>query len=555
METTQGQKSNRQQFSGLTINAGKVLSKACLYAPDFHNAAAQILLSDSAAVEMEVERFNKAREQCTLELDVVARTVAEKVGPAEAEIFTTQKHIVNDVAIVDKIIGGIRAKSLNVEFILSEVFKEYEHRFSQLDSAYLRERTSDISEIRYRLLNILTNQQPKFKCEGQSHCSRGSSRIIVASELTPDMVVNMNFSRVLGFVTEHGGISSHAAILARSLGIPAISGIRGIMDMVHCGDTVLLDGDNGMIYVNPDEKLIASLIVVEDVSEETVCVVRTPTGMEVLANVSLLDDALNARAHNADGIGLVRTEILFLKHNRLLSEDEQYTYYLQMLDQFPGKPVTFRMLDVGGDKPLPFLRIEQESNPYLGWRGARFLLGNPDIFALQLRALLRLTHRAIIKIMFPMVVDAHQQERLMSAAREVLMTADANPANVRFGAMFEVPSACMQAEKILRYSDFGSIGSNDLIQYLFAVDRNNERVSSDYNPDHPILWDILSLLVAAAKRENKPLSICGEMAGREGVPGRLLGVGISSLSVSPRLIPRVRNEMANYSAKKMTAVL
>jgi phosphotransferase system enzyme I (PtsI) len=268
--------------------------------------------------------------------------------------------------------------------------------------------------------------------------------------------------------------------------------------------------------------------------------------MEALANASSIDDVLQARAANADGIGLFRTEILFLKADRLLDENEQYAVYERAVLGLSGKIVTFRLLDIGGDKPLPFLRIKKESNPYLGWRGARFLLGNPDIFSMQVRALVRLSDRHKLRILFPMVVDAAQQGKLIDAVREIIVTGQGRSENIELGVMFEVPSACLQARDLYKQIDFGSIGSNDLIQYLFAVDRTNEQVSDGYDPDHPILWTILRDLVEAARDAGKSLSICGEMAGREGMVERLLSIGIRSLSVSPRLITQVRREMLRY---------
>ena len=237
---------------------------------------------------------------------------------------------------------------------------------------------------------------------------------------------------------------------------------------------------------------------------------------------------------------------MFIREGRLLTEDEQFDRYKRVLEGIGNKPVTFRLLDVGGDKPLPFLRIQKEPNPYLGWRGARFLLGNRDIFGDQVRALARLAKFGKVRILFPMVIDDRQQKELVDGVRVIFAGIPGAAENIELGAMFEVPSACMQAKLIFKHVDFGSIGSNDLIQYLFAVDRNNEQVSSDYNPWHPVLWRLLEDLVGASAECGKPLSICGEMAGKQGFAARLLDIGIRSLSVSPRLIPQVRTEMMEY---------
>jgi phosphotransferase system enzyme I (PtsI) len=295
---------------------------------------------------------------------------------------------------------------------------------------------------------------------------------------------------------------------------------------------------------------VKALIQVMPEEKKPAMVVLTPSGMELVANASSLEDVNQARSLNADGIGLFRTEILFVGAERLLSEDEQYAYYRDVVKAMGGKPVTIRMLDIGCDKPLPFLRLKKEANPFLGWRGARFLLGNHVIFNGQMRALGRLSVKSKIRILFPMVIDAEQMQALLDRARETLSGVKHDSANIEFGAMFEVPSAFLQAREILKIIDFSSIGSNDLIQYLFAMDRDNEMVSHEYNPDHPALWIFLRELSAVARELKKPLSICGEMAGREGMPEKLLDAKITSLSVAPRLIPRVRSEMIRYAKSK-----
>ena len=535
-----------REFAGLAVTAGKVIGPVCLYSAQRHRAITEYRLSDEDAIE-DLARFEDALKICSNELEAIALGVVSKVGAAEAEIFITQKHIMNDAAIVQQIRSGIRDDKKNADFMISDVFNRYEEKFISMDNEYLRERATDIGEIRRRLLDKMKNTKPGLVCEGQPYCSRGANRVIVAEELTADMMTRMNFEKVRGLITEHGGISSHAAIIARSIGIPAISGVHDIMKFVKCGDMILLDGDKGRVYLNPPAEMISRVLPMQTAHEARVdAALKTPPGMEVLANASSLEDVRKACTMNADGVGLFRTEIVFLKADRLLNEDEQYDFYSQIVAAIPGKPVTFRLLDVGGDKPLPFLRLKKENNPYLGWRGARFLLGNPDIFSLQIRSLVKLSKSGPVRILFPMVVDAAQQETMIKIVKEIIVTVSGNAENIKIGAMFEVPSACMQALEIYKHVDFGSIGSNDLIQYLFAVDRTNEQVSSDYDPEHPILWKLLEEIAAAAREMKKELSICGEMAGREGMTGRFLDIGINSLSVSPRLIPQVRRAMMDY---------
>jgi phosphoenolpyruvate-protein phosphotransferase (PTS system enzyme I) len=533
-------------FKGSTINAGRVVAQVCLFSAGRRKLVPEYTVPEDK-IKNELERFHAARTRCSEELGRVAAEIKESIGKAESEIFITQKHILNDPKVADAIALIITAERKNAEYAIVRVMTGFEEKMASLDNQYMRERSSDIGELRQRLLNLLTDEKTGFLCEGQAHCSRGAHRVIVAQELTPSMIVDIKMDKVLGFVTEHGGITSHAAILARSLGVPAVSGIAGFMEHVACGDTVLINGDTGEVHLHPDAETVKTLIQVMPEEKEPALIVMTPSGMELSANASSLDDVKQARTLNADGIGLFRSEILFVGAERLLSEDEQYTFYRDVVMTMGGKLVTIRMLDIGGDKPLPFLRLKKEANPFLGWRGARFLLGNNAIFNSQIRALGRVSKIRKIRVLFPMVIDAEQMQKLLDRSREALSGVEHDSTNIEYGAMFEVPSAFLQAREILNKISFASIGSNDLIQYLFAMDRDNELVSQDYNPDHPALWIFLRELAAAARELRKPLSICGEMAGREGMPAKLLNAKISSLSVAPRLIPRVRNEMIRYA--------
>jgi phosphotransferase system enzyme I (PtsI) len=530
-------------FKGITINPGRVAAKVCLFSVTRRKQVPEYTLADGNKVAHEIERFAKARQECSDDLARIGREVETSIGKAESEIFTTQGHIMNDPKVIDGVTGLVKAERKNVEWAIAKILGGFEEMMASLDSPYLRERSSDISEIKRRLLNKLSNEEAGFICEGQSHCRQGALRIIVAEELTPNMVVNMNMEKVLGFVTEHGGVTSHAAILARSLGVPAVSGIEDIMEKVKCGDTLLVNGDSGEVMLHPDEKTVSTLIRVSAADDASQAVEITPAGMTVAANASTIEDVKQARAINADGIGLFRTEILFVGAERLLSEEEQFVFYRQVQSIMDGRIVTYRMLDIGGDKPLPFLRLKKEANPFLGFRGARFLLGNHGIFSSQIRALGRLSRHGKIRILFPMIIDTEQLKSLIDLSRNTIAGIDHDSANIEYGAMFEVPSAVLQAQEIMRQTSFSSIGSNDLIQYLFAIDRDNEQVSRDYNPAHPALWVFLARLSAVARELHQPLSICGELAGREGMPARLIETGIVSLSVSPRLVARVRHEM------------
>lgn len=390
-----------RDFKGIPISAGKVATQVCLFSIGRQKLIPEYSLENEEAVSQELRRFSAARVQCSEELARIAANVETSIGKAEAEIFITQQHILNNPKVVDAISLIITAQHKNTEWAVNRALLGFEDMMASLDNQYLRERSSDISEIRRRMLNRLTNTQAGFICKGQSHCRQGADRIIVAEELTTDMIVNMRMDRVLGLVTEHGGVTSHAAILARSLGIPAVSGISGIMQHINCGDTVLINGDTGDVTLHPETAAVRAVALESEEAGEPEVTLATPRGMELFANASSLEDVKLARSLGADGIGLFRTEILFVGAERLLSEEEQHTFYSSVADIMTGSPVTFRMLDIGGDKPLPFLRLKKEANPFLGFRGARFLLGNQPIFSAQIRALGRLSLKRKIRVLFP----------------------------------------------------------------------------------------------------------------------------------------------------------
>lgn len=531
-------------FTGISLNSGSVLAKVCLYSAENYNRSAAHKHIRKSSIQREISRYELACSNATKELKYLANSAKEKIGDAESRIFTVQGEILNDPSIKMQVISNIRNNLKTSEWALYDVFEEYEHKIRVIQNPYFSERSSDIVEIRNLLLNKLFDTVTGFKCQGHNHCSKGDDKIIIASELTAEMMVNMNLNRVLGIVTEHGGISSHAAIIARSIGIPAVCGVKDIFDNVKCGSQLLINGDAGTVLLNPSKESIAAIISFEEKENQAESLhVKSPEGTKIYANASLIEDVQNADKFGADGIGLFRTEISIMRHNRFLNEDEQYEMYRPVIDIMGSRPVTFRLMDIGGDKELPFLNIAKEINPSLGLRGARFLLQNGDIFSTQLRAILKLSNIAPIKIMFPMVIDSTQLDTLLTASKQVMSGIDYKAENIRFGAMLEVPSAILDSVKIMKMSDFVSIGSNDLIQYLFAVDRNNDLVANEYDPEHYLLWNVINRLGKEASKLNTPISICGEMAGRKGLSSKLINSGIKELSVNARLVQKVKKEI------------
>ena len=525
---------SEKRFTGLPISPGVALAPVCLFRQTRHNVMASYPVQGKD-IDRERSRLEQARQVALDRLDGLRSTVAERIGTAEAEIFVAQKMMLMDPVLGEQIESAI-AGGANAELAVTQTLDEYETQLAHVDDEYIKERASDLGELKRRLLDVLCNTSPSFQCSADSACARGRNRIVITQELTPSVTLEMETDYLLGFVTERGGATSHAAILARALGIPAVSGIPGIHDLVPCGTEVLLNGSTGEVVVRPNQETKAS--AAEQVTAGAVSVVEPTRALKVMANISTAGEVRQAAEMKAEGIGLYRTEFEFFSAGASLDEDRQYELYRDVLGAMEGQPVYFRMLDIGADKPLPELDLPREDNPSLGCRGARLLLARPELMRPQARALARASREAPVHVMYPMVTGLSQYRRLRLAFDE--MTCDLDGGRIYHGVMFEVPSACMEARLLLEAADFGSIGSNDLIQYFFAVDRNNENVACDYSGDHEVFWHLLEDLVEAADEAGVPLSLCGELAADVQYTARLMSSGLSAVSVSACRIPDVR---------------
>ncbi len=538
------------RLKGLPLSPGVAVARVCLF-----NERRHVSLPVGNVTEKEVrsegDRFRKALAMVREKLALLMKEVEERVGKAEAEIFAAQKMILEDPTLIQRITDHIRSKNFNAEKAVISSLDFFEGQLAELDNAYIRERASDIGEVKRRMLDALANLNPSFQCQNDSFCQKGKNRIVIAEELTPSLTMELNTDFIRGFVTDRGGVASHAAILARALRIPAVSGIPGIHDMIFCGTEVLVNGDTGEVVIWPSKKTLAEYPEIQRVAEE-LHVVEPVAGFKVLANLSLAKKAPEAAEQKAEGIGLYRTEFEFFAAGKILSEAEQYSLYRDVLKIMKDKPVYFRMLDLGGDKTADFLKLEKEQNPALGLRGSRLLLAHPDLFKSQARALARVSKYGHVHVMYPMVIDIEQFRELKRAFEEA--TADIPQGEIKHGLMFEVPSACLDAEEILKEADFGSIGTNDLIQYLFAVDRDNEFVAYDHHPDRKIFWQLIRHVAHAAKKHRKPLSVCGELAANPVYARKLIREGVKSVSVAAKMIPGLRIAIKNKPklAKKRT---
>lgn len=522
---------------GLPISGGIAVGRVCRFNEQRHSSLATYRVSGDS-VAREKERVSRAIELAAKELDTIIQNVATRLGAAEAKIFEAQKAIVGDPVLVDRIFQDLEDTLFNAETAVSRVLDDYEAQLLDLDDDYLKERATDIGEIRRRLLDMLADTALALQCADETRCQRGRGRVVVTAELTAGMTVAMDVGDIKAFVTERGGPTAHAAILARALGIPAVSGLKAIHSKLTCGTKLLVNGNTGEVIVWPNEEKIAQAAVAPGAIIGGTEAVEPVSQLTVMANISRSTEVHAAMTQQAEGVGLYRTEFEFFAAKRLLEEDEQYQRYAHVVQAMEGKRVCFRLLDIGGDKQGPPFNLPEEKNPYLGLRGSRLLLDQSELFQPQARALARVSMLGPVDVLYPMVVDVEQFLKLRTLFQEAV--GDLETGDLRHGVMFEVPSACLSARELLEVSDFGSIGTNDLIQYLFAVDRNNELVAHDYTPDKPAFWTILEQIAVAARATGKTVSICGEVANNLQLLPKMMQLGLKTFSVSPRFIPNLR---------------
>ncbi|MET3698182.1 phosphoenolpyruvate--protein phosphotransferase [Bacillus oleivorans] len=507
----------------------------------------------------EIERFQRSIEQSTAELETLKNNTLEKLGADKAAIFEAHLLVANDPEFLGPVREKIEAEMVNAEFALKEVSSMFVAMFEQMENEYMRERASDIKDVTKRILAHLLGVNlptPSLIAE---------EVIVIAEDLTPSDTAQLNKQFVKGFATDIGGRTSHSAIMARSLEIPAVVGTKEISKTVENGTIVIVDGLNGEVYIDPTPEVIEKYKRDQEaydkqkqewaklVNEKTV----TADGhhVELAANIGTPADLKGAHANGAEGIGLYRTEFLYMGRDELPSEDEQFEAYKTVLEGMEGKPVVVRTLDIGGDKELPYLNLPKEMNPFLGYRAIRLCLEEQDIFRTQLRALLKASPYGNLKIMFPMIatIDEFRQaksileDERLKLVQEGIEVAD----NIEMGIMVEIPSTAVLADQFAKEVDFFSIGTNDLIQYTMAADRMNERVSYLYQPYNPSILRLIKMVIDAAHGNGKWAGMCGEMAGDEKAILILLGLGLDEFSMSATSILKARSLIKKLSVDDM----
>jgi len=516
---------------------------------------------DAASHEAEVARFENALLSTRKQIQKIRDQVEESLGEEEARIFDAHLMVLEDQALIDEIVREMEASEENVEASLWRVGKRYIEAFGQIDDEYLRERASDIRDVMRRLVSNLTGQS--LEDDGERPDNK---HVVVAQEIAPSDSASIDKDHVLALVTDLGGKTGHTVIVARSMNIPAVVGLGNISQKVVPGDIVLVDGYEGKVVVNPSEDTLFRYGKLKDertsIEERLIAfskkVSETKDGhpIQLQANIETAQEAKKALEIGADGVGLFRTEYLFLKSRSLPTEDEQYEAYRAAAEAMDGRPVVIRTLDLGGDKISlsPELGMQHEANPFLGYRAIRYCLDNIDIFATQLRAILRASVHGNVKVMYPMISGAEelkQANECLEIAKEQLRSEEiAFNESIETGSMIEIPSAAIACDTLVSESSFFSIGSNDLIQYLMAVDRLNDRVAHLYEPTHPAVIRLLDMIVKAAAEGDVDVSICGEMAGDPILVPLLIGLGIESLSMSPSLLPHAKFVVQSMELKE-----
>jgi len=505
-----------------------------------------ILESDPAGEE---DRLQASLVQTRRQILAVQERLREALGAKEAQIFDAHLLVLEDPMLIEEATRLIREDLVTAEFALHEASEKYAEALGKVDDSYLSERAADIRDVAQRVLADLMGQAP---CTGLADLTEPC--VVVAHDLTPSDTAMMDPAMVLGFATEVGSRTSHTAILARSLRIPAVLGLGEAISELHTGESVLLDGFNGFVVIDPSEQTLfeygqlvdrqtsieESLEVIHDDAAET----RDGHRIILSANIERAADVESVLQCGAIGVGLFRTEFLFINRSDLPDEEEQFVAYRKVTESLAPDPVIIRTLDLGGDKLLSHVNVAEEMNPFLGWRAIRLCLEEKDLFRTQLRAILRASVFGNLKIMYPMISGVEELEAanvLLDECREQLRDEGvAFAEDVEIGVMIETPSAAMIADSLARRVKFFSIGTNDLIQYALAVDRLNEKIAHLYEPTHPGILRLIKATVDAGQAHGIWTGICGEMAGDLAAVPLLLGLGVSELSVTPSMVPRVK---------------
>lgn len=508
-------------------------------------------------IDIEIKKLEDALSKTREQLEFLRKKIETEVGKEESLVFESHQMILEDPEFIDKAKDMIKNNSVSADYAIDSVKKELVLVMESIDDEYMRERAADIKDVSDRIVRNILGIQEEVEITEQN-------TVVVAHDLTPSDTAQLDKSKVCGFLTNIGGKTSHSAIMARTMEIPAIVGMNNITDIVKNGDVVLVNGVEGYVIINPKDSEIKEfenyirsyneekekLKALKDVKIYD----KNNRQIEICGNIGSTKDVDQVLENGGDGIGLFRTEFLYMDRSNMPSEEEQFNSYKVVLEKMNGKPVVIRTLDIGGDKKLDYLDLGNEMNPFLGYRAIRLCLDRVDIFKIQLRALLRASIYGNLKIMFPMIScieEFRQAKKILEECKQELINEGVVVSDsIEVGIMVEIPSTAVSAREFAKEVDFFSIGTNDLIQYTLACDRMNEKVSYLYNPMHPSVLSLIKMTIDGAHAEGKWVGMCGEMAGDEEAIPKLLEYGLDEFSMSATSILPAKKQILDILDKK-----
>jgi len=545
-----------KQLKGIPASTGIAIGKAMLIGRDEIKVLPHTIAETQ--IPHEIMRFEDALTKTRAQVLKIKQRIADEMGRHHAEIFDAHLMVIEDRTLIEEVINRLKAQKLNVEYIFAEVLKKYTTAFSKIDDEHLRERVADIADVGKRILRNMLGER-KARLEDISE-----RVIIVAYDLSPSDTATMHKKNVIAFITDIGGRTSHTAIMAKSLEIPAVVALETATREIQEGDNLIIDGIHGLVYVNPDEptknKYQADrerfVQFGQDLLKEKDLPAVTLDGRRIrmLANIEFPEEIPSVIAHGAEGIGLYRTEYLFMDRQDMPTEEEQFASYRGVVTSMKKSTVIIRTLDIGGDKFLSQLEMPQEMNSFLGWRAIRFCLAMPEIFKTQLRAILRASAYGDVKLMYPLISGLEELQEANRVVDEVKKELNQRRIHyntkIEIGAMIEIPSAAMTCDILAKHTDFFSIGTNDLIQYALAADRVNEKVAYLYEPTHPAVLRLIKSVIQGGHQHKIRVGMCGEMAGDPELAIILLGMGLDELSVSGTLVPEIKRIIRSIKYKQ-----
>lgn len=535
-------------LKGTAVSPGVALGEAFVITCGYRAAAPRRSIQ-AAEVDGERRRLGRALDRAESELAALQREILKKIGRTQADVFGAQALLVRDPSLRDQVLRAVEEKRINVEAALSDFIDDQTQALDAVMDGYIRERSADVRDVGRRVLSALIDEQ------GADGLDIPQGAVVVAEELLPSVTARLELGRARAFVTERGSRFSHSSILARSLGTPAVAAIPEASTKIQTGDKLIVDALSGIVFVNPDRSIVreydrlqAELGAYKEQLRHLVDVPSATldgTAIPLLANVNKFADTEAALLYKAEGIGLYRTEFQFTIRGRLPTEDEQYEFLARTAERFKERKVVLRLLDLGGDKTLPYFPLPVSRNPSLAQRGIGLLLEHVDILKSQLKAFLRVSADHRVSILLPVVRGVEDIREARGVVRQVERELAAagkrfNP-KIPIGAMIEIPSAALMARSLVKEADFLSLGTNDLVQYVLAADREDESVAQIYHPLHPAVLQLVHSVAEASRSAGRDLTICGEMAGDPSLTELLLGLGLRQLSVAPGELLTVKN--------------